>query len=441
MTKPPLCFVLMPFGEKPDGTGGTVDFDSVYAEVIRPAVEAANMQPLRADEEMEGGIIHKPMFERLVLCDYAVADLTTANANVFYELGIRHAALPYSTVLVYAEGFRLPFDVAPLRAIPYQLEPGGRPAFAEEIKGVIEERLGKAREAVTDSPIYELVEDFPDIDRTKTDVFRDRVQYSTNVKTRLATARKEGDLEKLREIEGEVSPVEDQEAGVVIDLLLSYRAVKAWEEMVSLTDKMAPPLAETVLVREQLAFALNRNGEGERAERVLLDLIDRRGPSSESYGLLGRIYKDRWEGARNEGNHVLARGILRKAIKAYLNGFEADWRDAYPGINAVTLMEVADPPDPRREELIPIVTYAAKRRIGARQADYWDHATLLELAVLARDSEAASDALADAMASIREPWEPETTARNLRLIREVREQRGEGLSWAQELEEALNARV
>ena len=48
----------------------------------------AGLEPLRADEEQAGGISHKPMFERLVLCDYAVADLTAANANVFYELGV-----------------------------------------------------------------------------------------------------------------------------------------------------------------------------------------------------------------------------------------------------------------------------------------------------------------------------------------------------------------
>jgi len=52
-----------------------------------------------------------------MLCDYAVADLTTANANVFYELGVRHAVRPWSTVLLFAEGSRLPFDVAYLRAI------------------------------------------------------------------------------------------------------------------------------------------------------------------------------------------------------------------------------------------------------------------------------------------------------------------------------------
>jgi hypothetical protein len=52
------------------------------------------------------------MFERLILCPFAVADLTPANANVYYELGVRHAARPYSTVDMFAEGTKLPFDVA-----------------------------------------------------------------------------------------------------------------------------------------------------------------------------------------------------------------------------------------------------------------------------------------------------------------------------------------
>src|SRR5439155_25807464 len=106
----------------------------VYHELIAPAIAAAEMEPLRADEEMTGGIIHKPMFERLILCDYAVADLTTANANVFYELGLRHALRPWSTVLLFAQGGRLPFDVAPLRAMPYRLTPEGTPADVASLK-------------------------------------------------------------------------------------------------------------------------------------------------------------------------------------------------------------------------------------------------------------------------------------------------------------------
>ena len=59
---PPLCFVLMPFGRKPSIAGGIIDFDAVYQDLIAPAITEAGLEPLRADEEMTGGIIHKPMF-------------------------------------------------------------------------------------------------------------------------------------------------------------------------------------------------------------------------------------------------------------------------------------------------------------------------------------------------------------------------------------------
>ena len=436
----PLCFVVMPFGKKPSIAGGMVDFDAVYKELIAPAIEKAGLQPLRADEEMTGGIIHKPMFERLILCEYAVADLTTANANVFYELGVRHAVRPWSTVLIFAAGgSQLPFDVAPLRALPYQLTPEGTPAQVATAKDALAQRLLEAKTASTDSPIYQLVEGYPDIDHTKTDVFRDRVQYSTEMKAKLAEARRQG-LEALRAVEQELGAIAEVESGVVIDLFLSYRAVEAWPEMIALVKKMSPPLAATVMVQEQLALALNRAGQGEAAETVLLNLIKQRGPSSETYGILGRVYKDRWEAARKAGQDFLARGVLDKAIDAYLRGFEADWRDAYPGINAVTLMELKEPPDPRREQLLPVVAYAVERRIATGKPDYWDHATRLELAVLAKDEGKAVAALSDALAAVRESWEPKTTIRNLRLIREARAKRQEEVSWAREVEEELERR-
>src|SRR5215467_10292852 len=169
MTRP-LCFVLMPFGRKPDAAGRMVDFDRVYQDLIAPAIEEADLEPLRADEEMSGGIIHKPMFERLVLCEYAVADLTTANANVFYELGVRHAVRPWSTVLLFAkESGQLPFDVAPLRAMPYQLTREGKAADTATTKTELIKRLKEAKEAqnsAIDSPIFQLVEGFPEIDHT-----------------------------------------------------------------------------------------------------------------------------------------------------------------------------------------------------------------------------------------------------------------------------------
>lgn len=429
----PLCFILMPFGKKTDTTGRTVDFDAVYADLIAPAVREAGMEPLRADEEKTGGIIHKPMFERLILCEYAVADLTAANANVFYELGVRHATRPHATVLLFAEGSgQLPFDVAQLRAIPYALGADGRPAGIERDSALLAERLAEARTPAKDSPLYQLIEDYPAVDHTKTDVFREQVEYSKVIKEKLARARQTG-IDAVRQVETEIGTLADCETGVVIDLFLSYRAVKGWEEMIALVPKMPPVVAVTVLVQEQLGFALNRSGQGEEAERVLLELIERRGPSSETCGILGRVYKDRWEAATKEGRTALAKGLLTKAIDAYRQGFEADWRDAYPGINAVTLMELKEPPDPRRLEMLPVVSYAVKRRLASTTPDYWDYATLLELAVMAADQGQAFEWLGKALASVREAWEPETTARNLRLICNAWQRRGEDVSWLEEL--------
>ena len=211
----PLCFVLMPFGRKPDAGGREIDFDEVFAELIKPAVEEAGLQPIRADEEAAGGIIHGPMFERLLLCRYAVADLTTANANVYYELGVRHAARPCSTILLFADGTRLPFDLSPMRGIPYRLSRAGKPSEPAGDRGVLTAALQHARDRVADSPVFQLVDGMvpPDISRLKTDVFRDRVEYSENAKQKLADARRAG-VDSIRSVASELGPLADLQSGV-----------------------------------------------------------------------------------------------------------------------------------------------------------------------------------------------------------------------------------
>lgn len=435
--QPPLCFVVMPFGVKPDGRGGSIDFDAVYENLIAPSVAAAGLQPLRADQELVGGIVHKPMFERLILCDYAVADLTTANANVFYELGVRHAVRPYSTVLVAASVGGIPFDLAPDRVLPYGLDAAGVPSASEDDVKRLATALRAARKASTDSPVFQLVDDLPtpEIDRAKTDIFRDQAAYSATAKRRLAEARAAG-ADALHEAERELGSLEDVEAGITVDLFLSYRAIRAWDDMIRLAERMPRPLAETIMVREQLGFALNRVGRGKEAEEVLRAVLRQRGPSSETYGLLGRVYKDRWAAERAH-SPARARGFLRQAVNAYRAGFEADWRDAYPGVNAVTLMEILEPGGREQQRLVPVVRYAAERRVADGRADYWDHATRIELAVVARSAEDAQEAASDALAAVREPWEPESTANNLRLIREARAEAGERLDWADAIEKEL----
>ncbi len=449
MTAKPLCFVLMPFSNKKDpATGLDIDFDRVYEAAIRPGIEAVGMEPIRADEERTGGIIHKPMFERLLLCDYAVADLTTANANVFYELGVRHAARPATTLTVFASHQLLPFDVNFLRALPYALGEGNRFGDAEAAR--LEHDLARrledlkalhARDAVTDSPVFQLLENYraPDIARLKTDVFRERAQYAADTKNDLARARAGKDAQRLREIEQGLGRLEDVEAGIVVDLYLSYRAVEDFERMVALYDGMPATLQRTILVREQLGFALNRLGRRDDALRVLEAVLEEQGPSSETCGLIGRIYKDRWTEARDRGEGFLAEGYLNRAIELYRMGFETDMRDAYPGINAVTLLDIQGTPTAleTQAEILPVVRFAVKRRLRSIQPDYWDHATLLELAVLANDPAGARKCLSDALAHVCETWEPGTTANNLKMIRDARTGRGADVEWLDKIIAAL----
>tara|TARA_B110000438_G_C15673192_1_gene589065 strand:- start:309 stop:662 length:354 start_codon:yes stop_codon:yes gene_type:complete len=117
--------------------------------------------------------------------------------------------------------------------------------------------------------------------------------------------------------------------------------------MVPLEQEMSKPLAETIMIQEQLGFALNRSGKRKKAEKILLNVIKKRGPSSETLGpsseTLGpsrKGLKDQWKEAHKAGKKELANGFLEKALDTYFEGFETDWRDVYSGVNAATLSEI-----------------------------------------------------------------------------------------------------
>ncbi len=108
-----------------------------------------------------------------------------------------------------------------------------------------------------------------------------------------------------------------------IPLLLKYRDQKAWSKIYRLVKKMPASLAKLPLLRQQHAFALNRDDRSEEAERVLRGLLEERGPSTKTNGILGRVYKDRWEAARKAGQTERAAELLDQAVETYLAGHEA----------------------------------------------------------------------------------------------------------------------
>lgn len=447
-----LCFVDMPFGRKKDPASGVeIDFDQVYEKAIKPAILAAGLDPLRGDEERTGGIIHAPMFARLLLAEFVVADLTLANPNVFYELGIRHAARPFTTVPIFAGIHPLPFDVAMVRAICYALEDGKlTEAAAATLKAGIQARLEAAIQgpAAKDSPLFQLIPSFPGIDlpHDVTEAFQERVKHEQEFREILAAARlKPTDPERtqaLLEVQRNLGNLKAAQPAVLVDLMLSYRDSSAWDEMVRLCEACPDYLKDQVVVRQQWALALSRRnapGDRDRAVRMLKDLIERRGADPETLGILGRVHKDRYKELKKAGS-IMATAALDDAIGAYTKGFESDPRDYYPGVNAINLLvEKADLKEADR--LVPLVAFAVARRGGAASSDYWDLATVLELAAIGNDWATATRVLPKVLAAAEKAWRAQTTRDNLTLLRDARRRDGQELPQLEEIIGHLEARA
>ncbi len=435
-----LCFVDMPFGKKPDLASGTeIDFDQIYQAGIKPAIEDAGLEALRGDEERTGGIIHSAMFARLLLAEFVVADLTLANPNVFYELGIRHAAKPFATVPIFANVRALPFDVGLVRAIPYEIEKGRlTEESARKLRAELTGRLQEAAKGATaDSPLFQLLPKFPGIDlpHDVTDAFQERVQHEERFREILDQARNRPTNEERRaalvQIQTELKDLAAVQRSILVDLLLSYRAVEAWPEMVALCEAMPQHLKDVIVVSQQWALALNRRnqpGDRDKAVRLLEEMLKQRGPDPETLGILGRVHKDRYKDAKR-AKSIVAAAALDDAIAAYTRGFEADPRDYYPGVNAVTLLIEKGSEDAMKEadRLVPLVVFAVARRGGATSSDYWDLATTLELACIGNDWATAGRVLPRVIAAARESFMPRTTADNLDLLKQARQRQGQEL--------------
>jgi hypothetical protein len=435
----PLCFVLLTAGRESMPNGRTIDFDRLYDGIVAPAIAAAGLTPLRPDEGPVDSVIHTPMFERLVLCEHAIVDLTFANANLFYELGVRHGWRPGATVLTFAQGCaKLPFDAASLGAMPYEIGVEGVPLNADGASARLAERLMKTRRKTPDMSLFQLLENYPGVAHEKADVFLDRVQMAERHRAEIGRrSRMDGPdaVRALRAYANSLGPMADIEAGVIVALFLSFRERQAYDDMIALVHAMPAPLARTVLVREQYAFALNRAGRSDEAEAVLKGLLAGTSATSELYSLLGRVYKDRYDAARVAGDALAADAWLQQAGESYLKGFELDWRDDYPGVNALTLLAIRDRNDARVEELLPVVRYAARRRVARGVAGYWSQAALVELAVVSGDEVDARAALDRALVAKPNAWMREATLKNLRLLREG----GIAPGWLTEIEQRLRA--
>jgi tetratricopeptide (TPR) repeat protein len=435
----PLVFVAMPFGKKRDPLRAyTIDFDQIYESGIRPAVARFEVECIRADEECSGGIIHLPMFERLLLAEIAIVDATLSNPNVYYELGVRHAARPRATIIVGSGDCPLPFDIAMVRAVTYTLTEGrledvDARMFADALASRLEYVLGEYE--VKDSPLFQMI---PGLSETTlphevTDTFRARSRELDDIRRQLDAARRMPAAQRTEAIAAvddiarkNLVNVSQADTELFLEVFLAYRDLEAWDEMIARADGAPKWLSAMVqMLREQLAFALNRRyaatkdpNDRARAIDILEAIIKEKGHSPETSSLLARIYKDQYFEAAAAGDRFKAGGALSRAIDLYRQGFVADPRDFYPGVNLCTLLALRGTSDALDElkRTLPAVAFAIGRLGGLKSTDYWLVATALEIAVLGSDADTATRAL-EIVATLDVPdWHFATTAHNLELL-------------------------
>ena len=147
----PICFMIMPYGTKPtqvDPSVGVanIDFNALWDRAYAPVIKDLGYEPVRADQDT-GAMIITQMIERLYFADLVLADMTIPNGNVYYEVGVRHAAKEVGCVLLASDWSKALFDVAQMRTLRYPLPEGSIAETTAEkirtaIKGPIEKSLG-----------------------------------------------------------------------------------------------------------------------------------------------------------------------------------------------------------------------------------------------------------------------------------------------------------
>jgi hypothetical protein len=142
VTSDSTCFVMQPF---------TQPYGGYYETIFRPAIEQTGITPVRADNEIFGaGKIMDQVWRGIRSAKVLIAELTTRNANVYYELGLAHA-LGKPVVLIAAKGEDVPFDIGHIRVVYYDVsDPFWGEKLINKIADNVRSALGNPEEAVLD---------------------------------------------------------------------------------------------------------------------------------------------------------------------------------------------------------------------------------------------------------------------------------------------------
>jgi len=188
----------MPFGKK-IVDGQEFNFDKVYNKLIKPAVTELGLECTRCDEIIDTGSIHFKMFHGIFESDVAIVDITSLNANVFYELGIRHALNKHVTLIISKAGTNPPFNIRDLFTMPYDIKTNSE---IEKAKKMIQDHIRSGLETQKIDSFVHLVLDNMRVEKrpsplTKKEMFSYSVTNAPGKEIGIVT----GDIQNVKNID------------------------------------------------------------------------------------------------------------------------------------------------------------------------------------------------------------------------------------------------
>jgi len=332
----PKCFVIMGFGIKTDfATGRKLNLNKSYKLLIKPVVESKGLKCIRADEILHSGSIDYQMYMELYNADLVIADLSTANVNAFYELGIRHALRKRCTIVISEDKYSYPFDLNHIKIVGYSHL--GDALDYEEVER-FRKVLGETIDAVLkmdepDSPVYSHLHELnpPILQTEKQGLIKFNENFSAEIK------RNTGENEVPYKSEWEnptLGFLVDQGENALLER--NYLNAKTFFQM-ALNLLNVDSKNDSYLI-QRLAFATYKSkvpnviSALEEANKLLTRLDIERTNDTETVSLAARIEKKLFE--KGQGDQHLAH-----AIQLYERGYFL-LHNRYHGINLAFLMNL-----------------------------------------------------------------------------------------------------
>ncbi len=435
----PHAFVAMPFGTKPNHEGTPIDFDRVYAELIKPALEDAGCEVFRADEELRAGDIRTDMFQELLVADLVLADLTLDNPNVWYELGVRHALRARGVVLVQGPRPSQPFDIYTDRKLRYRLQGGApdpatldadRNALAAMVRATLD-----ASSARVVSPVYTLLDHLRE-PQWRELLLAQRNQFSAAYEawqSRMEVARQKsrvGDILVLAdETPTQALWLEARRAAgnCLVKLRHFDFALEQFDAALAFRPEDKPS-------REKKAVCLGRLGRYEEAREWTRRLAQDYPNDAEAWALAGRVEKDNWIQRWRQPDATPAQmrtaaaaeeASLLEAVHPYHKAFIADPSHFYSGINSLTLHLLLEhlggaPNKTVVDNLIGGVLWASLSAQQRDAMDYWARASYAELCLLVNPKDSVIREYRATVAAANRDWFAlDSTRQTLMLLRDL----------------------